>query len=230
MPRKKIPHFMLFYDDFMNGTKLMDRGEVGDYIRLLCQIYDEGGAIEFNPGLLRHVLQCRAADVGKRIWRLVELGKLWIDDQQLIHNKRADSEIEGRDLWIGAKSIEANKKKIARLAATCAQLDANLSANTPQNAMNSMGVGTPRARPVPVKKDSSSKLAPSVQAREAGNGSALWADGALGLGGRAPQQWPPPSQLIPRVYPTGKAAAKVGNETALDPLPGAPSRAKETKQ
>jgi uncharacterized protein YdaU (DUF1376 family) len=45
------------------------------------------------------------------------------------------------------------------------------------------------------------------------------------------REWPPPSQLIPRVYPNGRAAAKNGDETALDPLPGAPEKPKkETRQ
>jgi uncharacterized protein YdaU (DUF1376 family) len=93
----RIPHFRLFVDDFLRGTQSMTRAEVGDYIRLLCVIYDNDGKVLLDPYLLRHPLRCnRAVDATRQIQRLIDLGKLSVDRAGYLHNGRADLEIEKR--------------------------------------------------------------------------------------------------------------------------------------
>jgi uncharacterized protein YdaU (DUF1376 family) len=87
--------FKLYTANFLDGTRFMTQGEVGDYIRLLVLIYDQGGKVENDPHLLRHLLRCtKAPDAAKRIQRLVDLNKLSTDSCGYLHNGRADREIE----------------------------------------------------------------------------------------------------------------------------------------
>lgn len=97
MPRKKIPHFRLYIDDFLRGTITMTASEVGDYIRLLCVIYDQNNQVKNDAHVLRHFLGCnRPRETRIRIRRLIELGKLSVDKDGYLHNGRADLEIEKR--------------------------------------------------------------------------------------------------------------------------------------
>jgi uncharacterized protein YdaU (DUF1376 family) len=92
--RARKPGFVLFIDDFLGGTIAMTAAEVGDYIRLLCNLYDKGGRIEANQDQLRHIFKCRPQDVAKRLQRLIDLGKIFTDRTGLIHNGRVDREIK----------------------------------------------------------------------------------------------------------------------------------------
>jgi hypothetical protein len=88
--------FKLYTDDFMIGTMTMSPAEAGDYIRLLCFLYDHDGRVKNDPYVLRHVLlhctQTRHARA--RVQRLIDLGKLSIDTENCLHNGRTDREIE----------------------------------------------------------------------------------------------------------------------------------------
>jgi uncharacterized protein YdaU (DUF1376 family) len=95
----KVPHFKFYVNDFMNGTAMMSNEEVGVYIRLLCVLYDQDGQVENDPGKLRHLLHCaRTPEARRKIQRLIDLGKLSVDAEGLIHNGRADVEIEKRHI------------------------------------------------------------------------------------------------------------------------------------
>src|SRR5262245_45162487 len=97
MSRKKIPHFRFYIDDFLRGTSSMSASEVGNYVRLLCAIYDQDGRLENDPYALRHLLGVpRAVDAIKAVERLLWFGKLWVDPEGYLHNGRADEEIEKR--------------------------------------------------------------------------------------------------------------------------------------
>jgi len=87
--------FKLYTANFLDGTRFMTQGEVGDYIRLLVLIYDQGGKVPNDPHLLRHLLHCtKAPDAARRIQRLIDLHKLSTDGEGNLHNGRADREFE----------------------------------------------------------------------------------------------------------------------------------------
>jgi uncharacterized protein YdaU (DUF1376 family) len=236
MSRKKIPHFRLYIDDFLSGTKDMSAAVVGDYIRLLCAIYDQDGQLRFDPFALRHVLGCtRAVDVTQRVMRLVVIGKLNLSREGFLSNGRADRELEKRQEF-------QNENPAAKGAAKGA---AKPQVSYPKNPIKTNEAVHPRAQSFPRNNFDMSLL--GGRARENGNGSAPASAGALGLEGRAPQPpiakggapppdrpWPPPSALLDKVYPNGKAA-KPGNGTQPGRHRGrprktaAPKRAAEDK-
>jgi hypothetical protein len=223
MPRKKIPHFRFYIDDFMNGTKGMSSAEVGDYVRMLAHLYDQGGRAPYEPDKLRHPLGCsRQVDAAAKIRRLIDLGKLFVDEQGYLHNGRTDKEVSKRRHWQDAHP----------LTGVTTPLPPHLPpSNSAKKPMKSMGAGTlVRATPYPVSKSSLS--VPSFTPKN-GNGSAPAAAGSLGLEGRSPQpptakgrapppekEWPPPSALIGKVYPNGKAAAKQNPKPGNGTQPG----------
>jgi uncharacterized protein YdaU (DUF1376 family) len=185
MPRKKIPHFKLYIDDFMNGTKDMSDEQVGAYIRMLCQIYDDGGSSDFNPQKLKNVLRCRPKDAEKKVWQLISLGKLFIDGNGQIHNGRADVEVEKRMLWMGRKSIAKQKRQKKIVGQMAAELAANEGKKWPEKSMKSTGQSALATRDSHTSKDSSVMVAPSFHAKT-GEDSASAPDDALCLGGSAP--------------------------------------------
>jgi uncharacterized protein YdaU (DUF1376 family) len=91
----RVSFFKFYTADFLDGTRFMPAIELADYIRLLALIYDRGGKVPNDPYVLRHLLLCtKAPDAARRIQRLVDLGKLSVDDAGYLHNGRADREIE----------------------------------------------------------------------------------------------------------------------------------------
>lgn len=81
------------YEAFSNGVRGMPRAMVGDYIRLLCAMYDAGGAIENDPEKLRHALVCeKRPEAAKRVAALISTGKIHIGGDGLLHNRRTDEE------------------------------------------------------------------------------------------------------------------------------------------
>jgi uncharacterized protein YdaU (DUF1376 family) len=185
MARKKIPHFKLYIDDFMNGTKDMSDEQVGIYIRMLCQIYDDGGATDFNPKKLKNVLHCRPTDAEKKVRQLIGLGKLFIDDNGRIHNGRADEEVEKRSLWLGRKSLAQQKRKARIMAQMAAELAANEARKCPEKPTKTNGDGAYATRDSRTSKDSSDMVAPSFHAKTGEDGASA-PDVALCLKGSAP--------------------------------------------
>jgi uncharacterized protein YdaU (DUF1376 family) len=89
-----VRYFKFYTDDFVAGTMSMTAAELGDYVRILCLIYDQDGKVPNDPYVLRHALKCRkAAEVAKRIRRLMDIGKLGVDSDGFLHNGRASKEI-----------------------------------------------------------------------------------------------------------------------------------------
>jgi uncharacterized protein YdaU (DUF1376 family) len=99
MSRKTIPHFRFYPRDFIEGVEGMERGEIGDYIRLLARLYECEGSLAFDIHKLRFLLDCRPCDVAKRIRKLIDRGKLFIADDGTLHNSRVDDEMCLRANW-----------------------------------------------------------------------------------------------------------------------------------
>jgi hypothetical protein len=220
MSRKKIPHFRFYPTDFLDGTHSMTASEVGDYVRILAWLYDQDGSVLYQPQVLRFLLRCvRSVDADKRVRRLIALGKLSLDANGFLRNGRVEKELQKRRDW-----QEKHPEMRPQTPGVSALKPPATSAKKP---MKTMGAGT-LARASPWSNLNLSKLVPSFHAREPTNGSALQADGARGLEGRAPQpngrapppdkEWPPPSHLKERVY--GKTAAKPNPKPGNGTQPG----------
>jgi len=136
---------------------------------------------------------------------LIALGKLFVDGHNYLHNGRTDKEIEKREQW-----QDANRRN-----GIMAPLSPGSSPSTGQKKpMKTMGAGT-LARATS-SGNSSDLFLPVTRAREKrrDNGSAAIGPSPAveGRSGPTPipdarrpdKPWPPPSQLIPRVYPNGK--------------------------
>ena len=63
MPRRKPPSVNFYYEDWAYGTSKLPRELKGDYITILCEIWDSPDyAIDFDVKRLRVVLGCRAVE------------------------------------------------------------------------------------------------------------------------------------------------------------------------
>jgi hypothetical protein len=133
MARKKFPRFDFYPTNFLDGVRGMPAAEVGDYIRLMAHMYDAGGVVEYDPEKLRHLLECRKVDVEKRIQKLIDREKIYIDECGFLHNPRVDKELEIDDVCpqVGGK-----------LGSSCAQVDAKLKPNAAKNQEKTKGDGT----------------------------------------------------------------------------------------
>jgi uncharacterized protein YdaU (DUF1376 family) len=101
----KMPFFKFYTDDFIAGTMAMTAAELGDYCRMLCFLYDQGGRVKNDAHVLRHVLHCtQVRQARAKVERLLELGKLSIDAEGYIHNGRVDREISLNKWGIKAAS------------------------------------------------------------------------------------------------------------------------------
>lgn len=198
MPRRKIPHFNLYPSNFLDGTRDMSGQEVGDYIRLLCLMYDHEGPIDFDPAKLRLLLGCiRRPDCVKRIQRLIDLGKILVDADGKLHNPRVDEELRKRADW--QKNIE---KKARVEASITPSISAEWSEKSAKKTNKNKDRGNTRARIQNPDKEKKEKKESAAPPQVLNRNSSGWA--ALGVpllnGGTPspppePQAQPPPREI-----------------------------------
>lgn len=107
-----IPYFRFYPTDFMNGVRGLSPQEVGVYTMILCRIYEENGPVEYHSMRLATYCGMRQATFSKTVEKLVDLGKLSLDDGML-SNTRAEAEISNRsnDLKIASRAGKESAKK-----------------------------------------------------------------------------------------------------------------------
>jgi hypothetical protein len=153
--RKKIPHFTFYGEDFLDGTRGMPSAEVGDYIRLLCMIYDADGRLRFEPYGMRSLLGCtRSIDVVQRVMRLVARGKLNLSADGYLTNGRATKEVEKRQKW---QEMSGAANPAANPAAKGAAKPQTSSKKSKQNQEGSV-----HSRRNPVPEDTTYQKEPTV--------------------------------------------------------------------
>lgn len=182
MTRQKLPYVPFFHRDFAHGVRGMPNTEVGDYMRLLCAMWDTvDGALPMDVNRLHLALECRRSDVAKRISALVDRGKLFIGSDGLIHNSRTD-----RDRGIIQSALSA--QVAGKLPASSPEVAGKLRPDNRKKPAKSRGEGTSLAR-APVTTNTNSKSSLSVLddlAAKKSNGSASASHGSPGLEGRSP--------------------------------------------
>lgn len=138
MARRRHPRFDFYPTNFLDGVRGMPPEEIGDYIRLICAIYDQGGTLENNPNKLRYLLECRKVDVAKRLQKLIDREKLYVDADGFLHNPRAD------------KQMRISPSSPSTSAQVTPQLALKLTPKRAEKPHDSNGAGTPtRATPSP---------------------------------------------------------------------------------
>lgn len=147
MPRTKKPSVDFYFSDWAEGTKHLTREEKGDYITLLCAIWDTlDGGIPNDPEWLRVQLQCRRVDARKRVDRLIELRKLYIGRDGKVHNYRTDLDRRKIAEDADTSSAPTSAQVDAKLTPSSAQLALNLAANAANKSAKTNGAGTTHAR------------------------------------------------------------------------------------
>lgn len=182
MPREKLPYVNLFHRDFAHGVRGMPSNEVGDYIRLLCAMWDTvDGTLPMDVNRLHLALECRRSDVAKRITALVDRGKLFIGSDGLIHNSRTD-----RDRRTVEKALSA--QVAGNLPGSSPQLAGKLSLDNAKKRGKSKGQvhGLARAPVTSITNSKSSLSALDDLDPQKSNGSASASHGSPGLEGRSP--------------------------------------------
>lgn len=89
----KMTYAPLFFTDFKEGCEDMTNEQVGAYLRVLFEIYQAMGPIDFNDRILGKRLNCRPHKAHAMVESLIIEGKLFLTPIGQISNHRAESEI-----------------------------------------------------------------------------------------------------------------------------------------
>lgn len=213
--RRKFARKDFYFRDFADGVRGMPRDQVGDYMRLLCALWDrDDEVLPLDVDVLHLILECRRSDVAARIRSLVDRGKIYVGEDWLIHNLRTDLDA-GRSPQVAGK-----------LRRSSAEVAAKLKPHNRKNATNSTEQGTSsRARaPSPSPKKGGRppfhmrSTAANLQGFDSSSGdpkssddSASKRDGSLAIEGASP----PASSA--RVRPTLKVVPN-GHDDDHDPV------------
>jgi hypothetical protein len=143
MPRKKPPTVAFDYRAWAHGTSTMPPEERGDYITIMCAIWDtDDWAVPFDLEFLRGILHCfRHSDADKRVRRLIERGKLFLGPDGRIHNRRADTDYNGFSATSGRDHAESTP----RSAANDAEISSDFDVKSANRSTSSVGAGSQRA-------------------------------------------------------------------------------------
>jgi len=217
MTRKKFPRVDFYYQDWAHGTRGMSPAHKGDYITIMCEIWDAPDyAIDFDLERLRVVLGCyHRSEAKKRIEALIAADKLFIGSDGRIHNVRADLDKNGE---IEQRSPERSARDHPRDQAQSRLNLGSISAKTPTKSTT--GGTSSRARaPSPSPEEDTSKeevskrgpslaslAPPSTTPNGAAEAFALTAPEAKSKSKPKPKAKPKPAPVTP--------IAKFGSEFA----------------
>ncbi len=91
-PSVKMFYFQAHIVNFRDGVRTLKADQRGVYLSLLLEIYDNMGAISFDPRRLAMATGLDARLIARVVPELVAFGKLYLADGWL-HNSRAEKEI-----------------------------------------------------------------------------------------------------------------------------------------
>ncbi len=126
---ERIPHFPFYPADFMHGVRGLSAQDVGVYTMLLCRIYEADGPVEWHALRLATYCGMRRATFEKTVARLVDLGKLSIENGMLT-NARAMIEISSR-----ANKLK-NNSKAGKASAEKRQQNQHINSTDVQRTLN----------------------------------------------------------------------------------------------
>lgn len=89
----KMTYAPLFFEDFKKGCEDLTNEQIGVYLRVLFEIYEAMGPIEFDERKLGKRLNSRPHKARALVEHLICMGKLYLLPTGQISNKRAEDEI-----------------------------------------------------------------------------------------------------------------------------------------
>ncbi len=92
-PRGKMAYVPLYFKDFKEGCEDLTNDLVGAYLRVLFEIYEAMGPIEFQHRTLAKPLRCRPHKARATVETLICERKLYLTATGQISNHRAEDEI-----------------------------------------------------------------------------------------------------------------------------------------
>ena len=93
MKRGKMTYAPLYFEDFRVGCEDLTNEEIGAYLRVLFEIYDAMGPIEYDDRKLAKRLNVRPHKAHAMVETLIQLRKLYLTPTGQISNHRAEDEI-----------------------------------------------------------------------------------------------------------------------------------------
>jgi len=89
----KMSYVPLYFEDFKKGCEDLSNEEIGAYLRILFEIYEAMGPIEFNDRKLAKRLNVRPHKAHATVEHLLISRKLYLTPDGKISNHRAEDEI-----------------------------------------------------------------------------------------------------------------------------------------
>lgn len=93
MKRGKMTYAPLYFEDFKKGCEDLTNEQIGAYLRVLFEIYEAMGPINFDDRLLAKRLNNRPHKARAIVEDLISRGKLFLTPTGQISNHRAEDEI-----------------------------------------------------------------------------------------------------------------------------------------
>ena len=110
MSRRTMPYHRRYHGDALQGYRRLTLEQRGAYTTIIDLIYDNGGPIDNNERWLAGELNVSIRKARALISELIELRKIFINQQGLISNHRCEAEIEN-SLKISRKASESVAKR-----------------------------------------------------------------------------------------------------------------------
>lgn len=93
MSRGRMTYAPLYFEDFKKGCEDLSNEQIGAYLRVLFEIYEAMGPIEFDDRKLGKRLNARPHKARSLVENLISQGKLYLLPSGQISNHRAEDEI-----------------------------------------------------------------------------------------------------------------------------------------
>lgn len=122
--KSKSPAFLFYSSDFLIGTSLLDNSEVGQYVRLLCHIHQQGHLTREEVGTVVPLISPKV------------LAKFKIDDDGKYYNERLDEEISKRNSFVTSRKQNLTKKFVPFKTSESSHIGSHVSSHMKHHVEN----------------------------------------------------------------------------------------------
>ncbi|MGV2135164.1 DUF1376 domain-containing protein [Agrobacterium vitis] len=112
---KRLAYHRRYHAEALEGFRGLTLEQRGAYQTILDLIYDNGGPLEYRERWLAGQLNCSVRKARSLVTDLVELGKLYMSDDHMIANRRADIELlDARAVYDATSRAAAEREERKR--------------------------------------------------------------------------------------------------------------------
>ncbi|MGV1912069.1 YdaU family protein [Agrobacterium vitis] len=112
---KRLAYHRRYHAEALEGFRGLTLEQRGAYQTILDLIYDNGGPLEYRERWLAGQLNCSVRKARSLVTDLVELGKLYVSDDHMIANRRADIELlDARAVYDATSRAAAEREERKR--------------------------------------------------------------------------------------------------------------------